>query len=275
MWQQRVFIGNMQRFCLVEIGSGTSAGDVLNMVDGQGALDQAAGSGGWMLWEVSQDFGMERPIRNFEMLNDVCGAWNSDKTVNMLVIKKTLLAPLLSTKAMPSSSPMCSGYVQWEHKRGKWQKRWMELREHSLWLSKRDTGKDATFLCSLNNFDAYYVTRVHKAPKPYVFSVKSTDSLSFFEDTSDYVHVFSCGESEGKNWLEKILLARSYVLFQERNIVSTAAGGGGTTTPSTGLQRAGTRKRPAQPLVNVSAPKSEMMAATAFEPAAGSLLARR
>ena len=69
-------------------------------------------------------------------------------------------------------------------------------------------GKDATFLCSLNNFDAYYVTRVHKAPKPYVFSVKSTDSLTYFENTSDYVHVFSCGESEGKNWLEKILLAR-------------------------------------------------------------------
>ena len=58
MWQQRVFIGNMQRFCLVEIGSATSAGDVLNMVDGQGALDQSPGSGGWMLWEVSQDFGM-------------------------------------------------------------------------------------------------------------------------------------------------------------------------------------------------------------------------
>ena len=73
------------------------------------------------------------------MLNDVCGAWNSDKTVNLLVIKKTLLAPLLSSKALPASSPMCSGYVQWEHKRGKWQKRWMELREHSLWLSKRDT----------------------------------------------------------------------------------------------------------------------------------------
>lgn len=58
MWQQRVFIGNMQRFCQVEIGSGTGAGDVLAMVDAQGALEQGAGSGGWMLWEVSQDFGM-------------------------------------------------------------------------------------------------------------------------------------------------------------------------------------------------------------------------
>ena len=92
-----------------------------------------------MLWEVSQDFGMERPIRNFEMLSDVCGSWNADKTVNLLVIKRTQLAPLLSPQAIPSISPVCSGYVQWEYKRGKWQKRWMELREHSLWLSKRDT----------------------------------------------------------------------------------------------------------------------------------------
>lgn len=69
-------------------------------------------------------------------------------------------------------------------------------------------GKDSVFLCSLNNFDGYYVTRPHKAPKPYVFAVKSTDSLTFFENTSDYVHLFSCTEGEGKNWLEKILLAR-------------------------------------------------------------------
>ena len=79
------------------------------------------------------------------MLNDVCGAWNSDKTVNLLVIKRTLLAPLLSTKAMPLSSPKCSGYVQWEYKRGKWQKRWLELREHSLWLSKKEGVRSVYF----------------------------------------------------------------------------------------------------------------------------------
>ena len=128
-----------------------------------------------------------------------------------------------------------------------------------------------------------------------MFSVKSTDSLTYFEDTSDYVHVFSCGESEGKNWLEKILLARvspassiillvlsahilsqSYVLYQERHVVSAAAAtSGGSSSASAALQRSGTRKRPAQPLVTVGPPKSEMMAPTTFEPAAGSLLARR
>lgn len=114
MWQQRVFIGNMQRFCLVEIGAGTLARDVLRMVESQGQLERGASASGWMLFEVSQDFGMgvscfllfmcacayvttERPIRSFEQLSDVCDSWNPDKTVNMLVIKKTLMAPILSS----------------------------------------------------------------------------------------------------------------------------------------------------------------------------------
>jgi len=56
--QQRVFIGDMQSFNMVEIGSSTSAGDVLRIVESQGALKQLAGNGTWMLWEVAQDFGM-------------------------------------------------------------------------------------------------------------------------------------------------------------------------------------------------------------------------
>ena len=69
-------------------------------------------------------------------------------------------------------------------------------------------GKDEIFLCSLANFDAYVVTRIHKSPKPYVFAVKSTDNFSFFENSSDYVHVFCCSEQDGQKWLENVLLAR-------------------------------------------------------------------
>lgn len=56
--QQRVFIGDMQRFNMVEIDPSTTAGDVVRMVDDQGSLKGWVGSGGWMLWEVAQDFGM-------------------------------------------------------------------------------------------------------------------------------------------------------------------------------------------------------------------------
>ena len=63
-------------------------------------------------------------------------------------------------------------------------------------------------LCSLSNFDAYQVTRIHRAPKPFAFAIKSTDNLSFFENTADYLHSFACSEKDGKVWMEKILVAR-------------------------------------------------------------------
>ena len=68
--------------------------------------------------------------------------------------------------------------------------------------------RDATLICSLSNFDAYLVTRIHKAPKPFTFSVKSVDNLDLFERAADYHHVFSCPVGDGLIWLEKILLAR-------------------------------------------------------------------
>jgi hypothetical protein len=56
---QRIFIENKQRFNMVEIGPLTNAGEVVHMVASQAALEKlGAGSGGWMLWEVAQDFGM-------------------------------------------------------------------------------------------------------------------------------------------------------------------------------------------------------------------------
>ncbi|PBK97502.1 hypothetical protein ARMGADRAFT_922583 [Armillaria gallica] len=261
--QQRIFIGDRQSYNMVEIGASTNAGDVVDMVEAQGSLKGWVGTGGWMLWEVAQDFGMERPIRSFELLADVEASWNRDKMVNIFVLKLTTLSSLLRRTAIPSVSPLHSGYVEWEIKRGKWSKRWLSLREHSLFLSKRDNGKDEMFLCSLSNFDAYFVTRLHKAPKAFVFALKSTDNLSLFENTADYLHVFSCNKNDGDRWMERILLARSYVLHQERNVLFNPK----TTT---GLSRAGTRKgtgRPVQqPLVNVGT-------ADVFEP--GSLLRKQ
>ncbi|THH15842.1 hypothetical protein EW146_g4687 [Bondarzewia mesenterica] len=282
-WQQRVFIGDMQRFNMVEIGSTASAKDILDVLDRQGQLGQWTSSGSWMLYEVAQDFGMERPIRSYEVVADVINSWDKDRTVNTLIAKKTPLAAILHPSVMPTSSPLNSGYVEYESKKGKWNKRWLQLREHSLWLSKRDTGKDETFICSLSNFDAYQVTRSHKSPKPFVFAVKSTDNLNFFENAADYVHIFSCGDKDGQTWLQKILLARSYIINQERNIISSASVGpraqASASAGGSKLTRAGTRKgqRPTQPLLTVTAPTSATANAVAtaavFEP--GSLLAKR
>jgi hypothetical protein len=154
-------------------------------------------------------------------------------------------------------------------------------------------GKDEIFLCSLANFDAYTVTRAHKHPKPFVFAVKSTDNLSFFENKADYVHIFCCSEKDGRTWLESILLARvsdriyfllslhlttlfqSYFINQDRNTLSVAAAKApGVLSKS--LSRSGTRKGPRnvqQPLVQVPATTMSTPQTYTFEP--GSLLAKR
>jgi hypothetical protein len=59
--QQRVFIGNMQRFNMVEIGASTTAGDIIEMIEAEGTFnnkDFSGSVGGWMVFEVAQDFGM-------------------------------------------------------------------------------------------------------------------------------------------------------------------------------------------------------------------------
>lgn len=139
-------------------------------------------------------------------------------------------------------------------------------------------GRDEVLLCSLSNFDAYSITRPHKAPRPFSFAVKSTDNLSFFENTADYLHMFSCGEKDGAIWMERILLARvslavstryrvsyicpvqSYVLHQEKHILFNPKANNGNAAGGPGpLSRSGTRKtssahRPIQPLLAVAPP---------------------
>ncbi|KAF9525902.1 hypothetical protein CPB83DRAFT_771255 [Crepidotus variabilis] len=240
--KQRVFIHSLQHFHSVGIGSSTSAGDLIAVCEKEGVLDGWAGIGSWMVWEISQDFGMERPVRDFEQLADVQASWLKDKTVNYFLLKKSTIAGLLSRSTIPSTAPTHSGYIEWESKRGKWSKRWLRLKENGLYISKRDNGRDETLLCSLSNFDAYYITRSQRSPKPFPFAVKSTDNLSFFENTADYMHNLSCSEKDGQVWIEKILTARSFVLHEERQVLfnpripSTQNGLGAS------LSRSGTRK---------------------------------
>ncbi|KAL5519861.1 hypothetical protein ACEPAG_1521 [Sanghuangporus baumii] len=262
--QTRIYINDMQHFNVVGAGLDTSAKDVLDMLRQQGDLrGEERRSSSWMLYEVCHDYGMERPVRSFELVTDISGSWNKEKTMNCFMVKPSPFAQSLAT--IPSSIPTRSGFVDYESKKGKWSKRWLELREHGLWLSKRE-GKDDEFLCSLSAFDAYVVTRIHKAPKGFTFAVKSTDPITLFENKADYLHVFSVPEETGVAWLEAIWRARSYILYQEKNVLFRNKSAGEGTSAGANLARSGTRKKPAQTYVSLESTGP-------FEP--GSLLAKR
>lgn len=66
--QLRIFIGDMQRYNLVEIDDTTSAGDVVQMIEAQGSLKGVIGSGEWMVWEVAHDCGMGECLYMLSML---------------------------------------------------------------------------------------------------------------------------------------------------------------------------------------------------------------
>jgi hypothetical protein len=59
MMQQRIFIGDLQRYTVVEIGARTNAREVLRMVEENGAMTaEELRDGQWMLFEMANDFGM-------------------------------------------------------------------------------------------------------------------------------------------------------------------------------------------------------------------------
>ena len=61
-WQQRVFLGDMQRSTVVEVSATTSAQDVIDAIESRGEMGPRDphnnGGKGWMLFELAQDFGM-------------------------------------------------------------------------------------------------------------------------------------------------------------------------------------------------------------------------
>lgn len=61
-WQQKVFLGDMQRSTVVEAGATTSAQDVIDAIESRGEMGtndpHDNGGKGWMLFELAQDFGM-------------------------------------------------------------------------------------------------------------------------------------------------------------------------------------------------------------------------
>ena len=73
-WQQRIFVVDLQRFNTITMSPSTSAKEVIDVLEGQGQLANWAGVGGWMLFEVSQDFGMGESYSNLTNISHLANA---------------------------------------------------------------------------------------------------------------------------------------------------------------------------------------------------------
>uniref|UniRef100_V5ES07 PH domain-containing protein n=1 Tax=Kalmanozyma brasiliensis (strain GHG001) TaxID=1365824 RepID=V5ES07_KALBG len=248
----KVFILSRQRFTVVEVPVSARARDLALEVIERERLPMDDSKGGWVVFDCSAQLGIERPLREYEMITDVVNVRAHPKT-DFLLIKRTELSPYLSLRSVPSSSPALAGWVYVQDRKKKWNKRWLELRDHGLYHAKNEKGKDEMSICQISTFDVYLVdSSAVKMPKANGFALRSQDPITMFEKPDqDYVHYFSLTDPAAhRDWVRAILNARTYILRQEKAILfqvesplsSQEAAPG--VTASGGLARAMTSRRP-------------------------------
>ncbi|KAJ3415679.1 hypothetical protein HDV05_004357 [Chytridiales sp. JEL 0842] len=179
----------------------------------------------WTLFELCNDLGIERPLRDWEIVTDVMLAWDtaiSDPSkTNAVVLKKYKFRSTLGPASLTSKFPKMQGYVQLELKPGKWVKKYCMLKQDSIYYYSMAGLMGETLLCKLNGFDVFVANPEDsklssKRPTKHCFALRSTQRFAIFENKDEYV-TFGCVNSQEKlnDWILAIRLAKSESTFLE------------------------------------------------------------
>ncbi|SCZ90547.1 BZ3500_MvSof-1268-A1-R1_Chr1-3g02056 [Microbotryum saponariae] len=206
--EHRIYIrDDTQMHIIVQCGPMTACGEIVETARCQGLL--ASGSdmeGGFSLWEVCKQLGLERPIREYELVADVLKTWEHES--NYLCLRPQPLVPRGDT-------------VQLELPNRKWTKRYVEVRDGIVTHAKSEKAKDSSLLCRLATSEIFYVmsstSQARKAPKPFCFALKSKLPRAQFEDEGEYCHFVSVKTNdELAMWMKTITEARN--VFERQNV---------------------------------------------------------
>ncbi|KAL1408423.1 hypothetical protein Q8F55_005235 [Vanrija albida] len=168
---------------------------------------------GWVVFEVFAELGLERQVRDYESILAVTKGWDATASKNCLVVKDTMRGIASWARGVPNTPPQIGGWVQFETKRGKWSKRWLETRGGQIFLSKNEKGKDEMQVNTLFS-DTYSCMRSQTAPYPYVFAFKRFEPAASFENPSEHVQYVSCDDPTGYKLSLAAYDARSYTIAQ-------------------------------------------------------------
>ncbi|KAJ9474250.1 PH domain-containing protein [Pseudozyma hubeiensis] len=244
----KVFILSRQRFTVVEVPVSARARDLALEVIERERLPMDDSKGGWVVFDCSAQLGIERPMREYEMVTEVMNVRAHPKT-DYFLIKRTELSPYLSLRSVPSSSPALAGWVYVQDRKKKWNKRWLELRDHALYHAKNEKGKDEVSICQISTFDVYLVdSSAIKMPKANGFALRSQDPITMFEKPEqDYMHYFCLTDPAAhRDWVRAILNARTYILKQEKAVlfqIESPLSSQDAAVASGGLTRKNTSRR--------------------------------
>ncbi|CAG8627840.1 1932_t:CDS:2, partial [Dentiscutata heterogama] len=236
----KIYVEHIRKHKEISISSTMTALDVLNFFRNN---DVISNDDVWALFEIANDFHIERPLRDWECLSKVMGTWESEKT-NLFTLKKYShrSSLTLQASAFDNAVPPMFGWLHLEIKKNKWKKRYCQVKDGALYHSKDTKGTNEVLLCSMISFDVYTCTQLRRRqPTKFGFALKSQDKISLFENPDDYIH-FLCADNSEKNndWVLSIRAAKNNIIRQERpdlfgvpdKISSQASVDSLSTTPS-------------------------------------------
>ncbi|CAG8606149.1 36685_t:CDS:10 [Gigaspora margarita] len=196
-----IYIEELRQYREMTLTSNTTALDVLTRFRNDGTISDADA---WTLFEVIKDLGLERPLRDWEFVTKIIGSWELDKD-NSLGFNNTV--------------PPMTGFLHLEVKKNKWQKRYFQIKDGSIYHSKDVKGTNETFLCSMVSFDVYTCTQMTKKYQTkFAFALKSQDKITMFlNPENDYIR-FLCADDLDimNNWILSIKTARNNLMRKER-----------------------------------------------------------
>ncbi|RIA78835.1 hypothetical protein C1645_674953, partial [Glomus cerebriforme] len=167
----QIFIENANQYRTLSITSTRTALDILNYFRSNKII---ADSESWTLFEVINEFGLERPLRDWEYVATVIGNWELNKQ---------------NAIGFNNAVPPMFGSLHLEIKKNKWQKRHVFIRDGSVYHCKDAKVTEYIFF--------------------FIFALKSQDKIAMFENPDDYVR-YLCADhlDKMKDWVLSLRAAK-------------------------------------------------------------------
>ena len=186
--------------------------------------------------------GLERRLRQYELVWDVISAWDNDSSNVLLVLSDTTDPDNeLSLSSVPKSLDEPEGFVlplYFLQRPGKWAQRYITLKENGqIFASKKEyfkpSDKNVARLCHLSDFDLYLPTEAEmrkqlRPPKRYCYAIRSQQKATLFIDSTHYCHFF-CTEdpivarqfrSAVQGWRSWYLVNKKLGLHEKKDVSS-------------------------------------------------------
>lgn len=134
--KQRIYINDPQHHSIFDIDERTTAVNVLAQLRAKNAISD---NPAYVVVEMWRTLGVERAVRDYEFLQDCIESWGNDANSSLFLVKKSNLASWTREAAVQGNAAAAAGaWVQMETKRGKWSKRWLEVRNQGVFIGKSE-----------------------------------------------------------------------------------------------------------------------------------------